>query len=228
MLTPGLILIVGVQPSIAIGTDVAIASVMKLVAGGAYAWKSQVHWRTVWRLAAGSIPGVLVGLVVLSLLDSRAMDLYLQRALAVLLFIAGATGLVRLVVHRTPPPHSEGPGVVAAAVMGFLTGLLVTITSVGSGSLLLAVLSLAFPMGATQLVGTDLVHALLLTTVASAGHFVAGRVDMHLAGAVLVGGIPGVLVGVRLATRVPERWLRGILSAVLIVLAIQLLVMGKA
>lgn len=228
LLTPGLILIVGVPPSIAIGTDVAIASVMKLVAGGAYVWQQNVHWRSVWRLAFGSIPGVLVGLLLLKLLEGANIELLLQRMLAVLLVIAGTTGLVRLVIQRKEQPHSTGPGRVTAAILGFVTGLLVTLTSVGSGSLLLAVLSLFFPMAATQLVGTDIVHALMLTSVASAGHLLAGRVDLDLATAVLVGGIPGVLVGVRLATAVPERWLRGILSTVLIVLAGQLLATGKA
>jgi uncharacterized membrane protein YfcA len=228
LLTPGLILVVGVPPSIAIGTDVAIASVMKLVAGGAYIWRSQVHWPSVWRLALGSIPGVLVGLFVLTLLKGRDMDVFLQRLLAALLVVAGSTGLLRLVIQRGQAAQSEGPGRITAAILGFLTGLLVTLTSVGSGSLLLAVLSLFFPMAATQLVGTDIVHALMLTSVAGAGHFLAGRVDLHLASAVLLGGIPGVLVGVRVATAVPERWLRGMLSFVLIVLAGQLLTTGKA
>lgn len=228
LLTPGLILVVGVSPSIAIGTDVAIATVMKLVAGGFYIWRSQVNWRTVWRLATGSIPGVLLGLFVLTLINKADINFYMQRLLAVLLVIAGVTGLVRLFVQRTPPDHTDGPGRLTAAVLGFLTGLLVTMTSVGSGSLLLAILSLFFPMAATTLVGTDIVHALMLTSLASAGHFMAGRLDLGLAGAVLVGGIPGVLVGVRLATTVPERWLRGALSTVLIVLAGQLLITGKA
>src|SRR5688572_30806769 len=82
LLTPGLILIVGVPPAIAIGTDVAIATVMKLVAGGIYISRSQVNWRTVWRLAAGSIPGVLVGLYVLTLIDKADASFYMQRLLA--------------------------------------------------------------------------------------------------------------------------------------------------
>src|SRR5262245_61629054 len=89
LLTPGLILIVGVPPSVAIGTDVAIATVMKLLAGGFYVWRSHVNWRTVWRLATGSIPGVLVGLYVLTLIGKADVNFYMQRLLAILLVIAG-------------------------------------------------------------------------------------------------------------------------------------------
>ena len=229
LLTPALILIMGISPSIAIGTGVAIAAVMKFVAGGAFIWRSQVHWQSVWRLAIGSIPGVLVGLAILQQLEGIvASESYLQQLLAILLFLAGVTGLVRLRPRHSNLVKEQGPSVGVAIVLGFVTGLLVTITSVGSGSLLLAVLLVFFPMAAMQVVGTDLAHAFLLTSVASLGHFVAGRVDLNLMTWVLLGGVPGALLGVSLATKMPEQWLRIGLSVVLIGLALQLFSSGNA
>jgi len=229
LLTPALILIMGISPSTAIGTGVAIAAVMKFIASGAFIWRSQVHWQSVRRLATGSIPGVFVGLAILQQLQGMvALESYLQQLLAILLFLAGITGFVSLRPHHSNWLQGEGPTAGVAIVLGFMTGFLVTITSVGSGSLLLAVLLVFFPMAAMRVVGTDLTHAFLLTSVASLGHFVAGRVDLNLMMWVLLGGVPGALLGVSLATRMPERWLRIGLSVILIGLAIQLFASGNA
>ena len=99
-------------------------------------------------------------------------------------------------------------------------------TSVGSGSLLLCVLALGYPLRARETVGTDLVHALLLSAAATLGHAHAGRVDVALAGAVLAGAIPGVLTGARLATGVQERSLRAALAVVLVAIGVPLAVFG--
>ena len=101
-------------------------------------------------------------------------------------------------------------------------GVLVSTTSIGSGSLLLCVLGLFFPLGSRTLVGTDLEHALLLSSAATLAQLVSGRVDLQLAAQVLVGGIPGVLLGTRLTALVPERAMRGGLACVVVGLGVYL------
>jgi uncharacterized membrane protein YfcA len=123
--------------------------------------------------------------------------------LARLLFGAGA---------RTPAAPAAG----WTAALGFVTGLLVSTTSIGSGSLLLCVLAFFFPLPAQTMVGTDLVHALILSAFATLGHLQAGRVDVLLAASVLAGSVPGVLLGARVAHAVPERTLRTVLAVILI------------
>ncbi len=120
------------------------------------------------------------------------------------------------------------PDLPVTVSLGFFTGLLVSMTSIGSGSLLLSVLSLFYPLSAQTMVGTDLVHALLLSSAATVGHSLAGRVDVGLAAAVLVGAIPGVLLGARMAIAMPERSLRAGLAVVLIAIGIQLTMFGSS
>jgi uncharacterized protein len=139
----------------------------------------------------------------------------LQRALGGVLVLAGTATLLRLYFASKVRPVTMPPAA-WTAVLGFVTGLLVSTTSIGSGSLLLCVLALFFPLPAQTMVGTDLVHALILSTAATLGHLRAGRVDVALAAAVLAGSVPGVLLGARLAHAVPERALRVALAVILI------------
>ena len=215
LLTPALVFILRVPPSIAVGSDVLIASVTKLFGGGIYAFRGQVHWPTVGRLLCGSLPGTLAGILLLNYLPVDVREHALQRALGAVLVVAGSATLIRLRFagqSRVAAP----PGVAWAAALGFVTGLLVSTTSIGSGSLLLCVLAIFFPLPAQTMVGTDLVHALILSTAATLGHLQAGRVDGALAASVLAGSIPGVLLGARVAHAVPERVLRTVLAVILI------------
>ncbi|MXZ70549.1 MAG: sulfite exporter TauE/SafE family protein [Acidobacteria bacterium] len=225
LLTPALILIARVPAPIAIGSDVLIASVMKLFGGGFYALRHEVHWPTVGRLALGSIPGAVVGLAILGALPVAQIDYWLTRALGVVLVLAG--GALWLRVHFTGKLRSATqPATRVTVAIGFVVGVLVATTSVGSGSLLLCALVLAYPLGARTTVGTDLVHALFLSAAATVGHAAAGRVDLALAGLVLAGAIPGVLLGARMSVAVPERVLRAGLATVLLLLGIHLATFG--
>ncbi len=215
LLTPGLIFVLGVPPSIAVGSDVLIASVTKLFGSGVYARRGLVHWPTVGRLFAGSLPGAILGVALLDHIAPDVREHLLQRALGGVLVLAGAAALLRLYVRPAARPPAL-PSTAVTAALGFATGVLVSTTSVGSGSLLLCVLTFFFPLPAATLVGTDLVHALLLSIVATLGHLHAGRVDFTLAGLVLAGSVPGVLLGARVAQTVPERALRASLAIVLI------------
>jgi uncharacterized protein len=215
LLTPALIFILRVPPSVAVGSDVLIASVTKLFGSGLYARRRLVHWPTVGRLFAGSLPGAVLGIVLLDHIAPDVREHVLQRALGGVLVLAGAAALVRLGFRPAARP-SRLPSAAVTAALGFATGVLVSTTSVGSGSLLLCVLTFFFPLPAPVMVGTDLVHALLLSIVATLGHLHAGRVDFTLAGLVMAGSVPGVVLGARLAHTVPERALRATLAIVLI------------
>ena len=215
LLTPALIFVLRVPPSIAVGSDVLIASVTKLFGSGVYARRGLVHWPTVGRLFAGSLPGAILGVAILDHIPPDLREHVLQRALGVVLVLAGGASLARLCFRPRVAPAAP-PSAAVTAALGFATGVLVSTTSIGSGSLLLCVLTFFFPLPAPVMVGTDLVHALLLSVVATLGHLHAGRVDFTLAGLVLAGSVPGVLLGARLAQTVPERALRATLAVVLI------------
>ena len=184
LLTPALVLVARVPVATAIASDVLIAAGMKLFGGGVYALRGEVHWQTVGRLAAGSVVGAVAGIWLLNRIPIAALDTYLARALGVVLIIAGAALVLRLTVgaHRRP---RRAPGWPVTVLFGFVTGMLVSMTSIGSGSILLCVLALYYPLSATTIVGTDLVHALVVSSVATAGHSLAGRVDVALAATVL-------------------------------------------
>ena len=226
LLTPALILIARVPPSVAIGSGVLIASGMKLFGGAFYALRREVHWPTVGRLAAGSIPGALVGIAILNRMPLDRLESWLTRALGIVLVTAGAALLLRVMLAGRQQPQRMPPAVVTIG-LGFVIGVLVSMTSVASGSLLLCVLALAYPLRARETVGTDLVHALLLSVAATLGHASAGRVDFALAAAVLAGAVPGVLLGARMATRVEERSLRAALAVVLVAIGVPLAVFGR-
>ena len=215
LLTPALVFILRVPPSLAVGSDVLIASVTKLFGGGSYALRGQVHWPTVGRLLAVSLPGAALGIFVLNHLSPDVREHALQRGLGAVLVMAGVATLVRLRFAAQVQPTTT-PRCGWTAALGFVTGLLVSTTSIGSGSLLLCVLAFFFPLSAQTMVGTDLVHALILSAVATLGHLQAGRVDFALAASVLAGSVPGVLLGARVAHAVPERALRAVLALILI------------
>lgn len=221
LLTPALVFLLGVPASAAVGTDVFVAAAMKLFGGGAYALRGRVHYATVLRLAAGSLPGAAVGLALLRALPPETIDGVLRRGLGLALLVAGASTLLRLLRSDARPARTH-LGLPRAAALGFVVGVLVAVTSVGSGTLLLAVLAPLSPLDAATLVGTDLAHALLLSGAASIGHAVAGRVDFGLAAGLLAGAIPGVLAGARCASALPERALRAGLALLLIGLGVAL------
>jgi uncharacterized protein len=220
LLTPAL-LALGVPSPVAIASDMLAASGMKLFGGGIYALRRQVHWRTVGRLAVGSVPGALAGVGLLNHLEVSSLDGVLRRALGFALLLAASATLVRLKLsgRATLPALPSFP---VTALLGLGTGFLVSVTSVGSGSLLLCVLTVFYPLEPRTQVGTDLVHALILTAVATVGHWVSGRVDVGLSLSILLGGIPGVVLGARLAALVPGRALRAALAGVLLLIGLQL------
>jgi uncharacterized membrane protein YfcA len=227
LLTPALVLLLGVPPRIAVGSDVLIAGVMKLFGGGTYAVQRAVHWPTVLRLLAGSVPGAIAGLLLLRLVPEGALDGIIGRLLGIAMLASGAVSLVRY-IRRVPDQPGAAPTVTKTIAIGFATGALVSVTTVGSGSILIFVLARFFPLRARELVGTDLAHAFVLSVVAAVGHGMAGRLDPALALVVLAGAIPGVVTGALLSGRVPERSLRTALATIVFVVGVRFTALPSA
>ncbi len=220
VLTPALVLGVGIPAPIAVGTDVLVAAVMKLAAGGSYARDKAVDWPLVGALALGSIPGVILG----SALTGMLPEPLIIRFIGAAVLLTGAVTTWRLVRRTTQPSQAlEGPGRWLTAAAGGVTGLLVGATSVGGGTLLLAVLAIGWPLSAKRVVGTDIAHGLLIAAVAALAHGAAGRIDAGLALPLLSGGVPAAILSARIATRIPESALRVTVAATLVLLGVGLL-----
>lgn len=226
LLTPALIYVLGVPPAMAVGSDVFIATLTKLIGGGAYALRKDVHWPIVGQLALGSIPGAIIGKNVLGLFHGGAVDRFIVYGLGGALILAAIFTVHRLLKKEDPDPKFPMPPMWLIVLFGFLTGFIVTVTSVGSGSLLMVALVRFVPIRLTRLVGTDLVHALILSAFATFLHSRTGWVDRDLAASVLVGSIPGVLIGARFARVMPNRPLRAVLATVLAIIGVALLIEG--
>jgi uncharacterized membrane protein YfcA len=223
LMAPVLIFVLHIKPSLAIGSDLVYASVTKVFGAYQHYKHGAVDLRLTRWLATGSVPGALLGSQSIQWLrasQGEAVEGLILRALG------GAFVLVSVsILAKTlwPRRRSVGARLVEFSVarkagtvlLGFAVGLLVGLTSVGSGSLLMTALMLFYPMAATSMVGTDIFHAVLLTATAGASHFFAGNVDLALVSNLLVGSIPGIVLGSRLVSVAPERLLRVVLSIVL-------------
>jgi uncharacterized membrane protein YfcA len=230
LMTPLLILVFGVKPVVAVGTDLAYAALTKTLGGWRHLRKGTVHLGLSAWLAIGSIPGALGGVYVLDMLR-RAYGDGFDDLLIVL--IAGAlllTGL--LVLARALALRSQGDRAdfklgtrhkVAAIALGLSVGFVLGITSAGSGTLIAVGLILGFRLTPLRVVGTDVFHAAVLLWVAAAAHVVSGNVDFALAGTILLGSLPGVWIGTGLAARLPESGLRPALGIVLLASGLGLL-----
>ena len=224
LMTPLLILLFGIKPVVAVGTDLAYAAVTKTVGGIRHFHKGTVQLDIAFWLAVGSIPGALAGVALLELLDLED-DLILGIALG--LGITGALILARALVLTGEGEREEialDPRHKAfAVVLGLSVGTLLGVTSAGSGTLIAVGLILGFRLTPRRVVGTDVAHAAVLLWVASLAHLVSGNVDLALAGTLLIGSIPGVWLGANLSTRLPERGLRPALGIVMFTSGLALL-----
>lgn len=239
LMTPVLVLLFGVHPLAAVSSDLVASAVMKPV-GSVVHWRhGTVNFSLVRWLCLGSIPAAFAGvLVARSLGDSTEVQDVIQIALGVALLIAAAglavRGYLRLVERarvrdgRLEPLSSERPEVavrpVATVLVGVVGGLVVGMTSVGSGSLIIIALMALYPgLLANQLVGTDLVQAVPLVMSAALGHLLFGDFQLDVTTALLAGSIPGVFLGARLSSRAPGGLIRRALAFVLLASALKLL-----
>lgn len=230
IMTPLLMLGLGMPATAAVGTDLAYSTVTKLAGTWQHWRQGTVDGRVVRALATGSVPATLVAVGALVLLHrggaEAEVDAWLKRAIAVMLCIAAVLMLRR--VLRGGTTHDAIGAVSEMAplptkrliAIGVLGGFLVGLTSIGSGSLIIALLVMVISLRPDRLVGTDVAHALFLVGTAALAHLLFLRdVDLALAGKLLVGSIPGVLIGSRLTLRVPRRPLQIGLATLLLTTA---------
>jgi hypothetical protein len=232
LMTPLLVLILGVPPATAVGTDLLYACLTKV--GGAWAHSRHRHidWRVCGLLALGSLPAAGLTLLALSVLsvDPESYTEFLKRCLAGALVVSAAALLAKdklheLALRRSRTADASELSRTGTVIVGALVGALVTATSVGAGALGVAALLFLYPgFAAARIVGTDIAHAVPLTLVAGLGHASLGGVDITLLGNLLLGSLPGVWIGSHASRRIPERWLRLVLASVLVLVAIRLVV----
>jgi uncharacterized protein len=226
LMTPLLILLFGVHPATAVGTDLLYAAGTKTGGSAVHGWSRTVHWPAVARLACGSIPASALTLFVLWKLDLRGDT---ERSLVnlVLCFALTLTA-ISLIFRQAIMERYRGmlEGVdarttaLATVLTGAVLGVLVSISSVGAGAVGVTMLLLLYPrLPIVTIVGSDIAHAVPLTLVAGTGHWALGTVDWALMGVLLMGSLPGIVIGSYSATRVPETVLRLALASVLFVVA---------
>jgi uncharacterized membrane protein YfcA len=232
LMTPLLILIFGIKPVVAVGTDLAYAAVTKTVGGYRHLVKGKVHKRMAMWLAVGSCPGALGGVYVLDVLRDAygdGFDDLLIVLIAGALLLVGLLMLLRVLSVTDASQRERGHLVmetrhkVAAVLLGLSIGFVLGVTSAGSGTLIAVGLIVGFRLTPHLVVGTDVVHAAVLLWVASIAHLASGNVDLALTGTILIGSIPGVWIGTNLSTKLPADVLRPVLAIVLIASGLALL-----
>jgi uncharacterized membrane protein YfcA len=235
LMTPLLVLFAGIPPMVAIGTDLAYGAVTKTLGGWRHWRKGTVDLGVSMYLAVGSVPGALVGVWLLDRLHSaygKSFEPVLLGSIAVALTIVAlailgrALFMPKLVARERHAVEQTRRTRVTAAVIGAVLGLILGVTSVGSGALIGLALILVFHLTPHRVVGTDVFHAAILLWVAGLAHWVSGNVDFALMGTILIGSLPGVWLGTNLISHVSATALRPVLGCVL--LASALGVMSKA
>ncbi len=231
LMTPLLVVLFGIHPATAVGTDLLYAACTKSVGTLVHARRETIDWRITGQLAMGSLPAATFMLLLLSQLDvqTAAVSRVTTPVLAVVILLTVLLLLFQGQFLRALGPRAAGlsPRWLTALTVasGVVLGVLVTLTSVGAGALGVSVLSLLYPrLPMVRIVGSDIAHAIPLTLLAGVGYWYLGAVDWMLLGSLLSGSVPGVIVGSLLATRVPTVVLRGMLAATLTLVAGKLLV----
>jgi uncharacterized protein len=225
LMTPLLILVFGVKPVTAIGTDLAYAAVTKTVGGYKHLRQGTVDVPLSTWMALGSVPAAVGGVYVLDALERAAgasFDATLMAVLAAAIMFTGVVTLARALFFKGLADRErdelrlERRHKAAAVAIGAFVGFMLGVTSAGSGALIALGLILAFRLVPRRVVGTDVFHAAILLWAAALAHLVAGNVDFALAGTLLIGSVPGVWVGSHWSVRIPAATLRTVLGIVLV------------
>jgi uncharacterized protein len=225
LMTPLLILIFGIQPTTAIGTDIFYSAVTKTVGGWRHFRMKTVNMELVRWLATGSVPAAVAGVALVSYIQGQVGEDRLNELVyAVLggtLLMVGVITLARALILRSLIEERDRFEVerrhkVAAIVIGATTGFVIGITSAGSGTVIAILLIAVYRLAPKKVVGTDVFHAAVLLWAAGLAHWVGGNVDFTLAGNILLGSVPGVVVGAALSDRAPQGFIRTALGVVLV------------
>jgi len=236
LMTPILIVVFGIPPVTAVSTDLLYAAVTKFGGTFSYARKKLIEWKVVLLLLLGSIPGSLLTLGYLKGLDGlEQIEHIMNMTLGVSLVLTSIAVFLRNKIrnqamkwqHTSAASHAKKWRPAITVLMGILLGGLVTLSSVGAGALGTAILILLYPrMSMPTIVGSDLVHAVVLTSVAGAGHYGMGNVDLSLLLYLLIGSLPGVFVGSHLGTRLSPKIMQPIMGSILLAIGLRFVIAG--
>ena len=229
LMTPILVLLFGMHPATAVGTDLLYASATKTVGSAVHGFNKTVDWRITARLAAGSLPACALTLFIVSRFDPMGprASAWLSAALGIVLVLTALClfwrARVLAVAGRALEGLSPRRTVQLTILSGAIVGVLVSITSIGAGAIGVTAMFALYPrLPARTIVGSDVAHAVPLTLLAGIGHLIMGSVDVHLLLTLLCGSVPGVTVGNILAARVPEWVTRPVLASVLAIVGLRL------
>jgi uncharacterized protein len=231
LMTPLLILVFGIKPTTAIGTDIFYAAVTKTAGGWRHLKLQTVNMPLTWWMALGSVPSAIAGVWVLDILKDRLGDDLDETVFAILaacLLVVGAITLLRSLfladkIAERDDFEMHTRHKVAAAGIGATTGFIIGLSSAGSGTVIAIMLIAVFRLTPQRVVGTDVFHAAILLWAAGVAHIVGGNVDFALAGTILIGSVPGVILGSNLSVKWPQGILRTALGVVLIAAGVALL-----
>jgi hypothetical protein len=223
LMTPLLIILFGMNPLVAVGTDLLYSVPTKIVGAFVHARQRTIDWDLVHLLAVGGVPGVLTTLAVISglrrIFDVHVLELWTRHAVGVAIIGSALVIFVLPFLRRLAPQTLEDPTTRERVLLiGAAVGITVTLTSIGSGAFtlpLLLVLLSAFD--ARKLVGSDVAFGAILIPFAAIGHWSMGDVNLGVCASLLVGSIPGVILGSRLTRVIPQAWLRPALAGVLVI-----------
>jgi uncharacterized membrane protein YfcA len=224
IMTPFLILVMKLDPVAAVGTDLAFASITKWVSGVQHRQQNNVAWRMVFWMAVGSLPASLIASnFVLRQADrDESLHQMLGKVIGVVLILVSLYTLARLFKLIKIVEDANWPPAWALTLIGLSGGTLVGLTSVGSGTIIMASLLIFYSLPSTELVGLDIMHGAVLTTIPAGVYTFAGQVNWHLVVWLLLGSLPGAWLGVRLVSRVPQQMVRGALSFLLLFAGVRL------
>jgi uncharacterized membrane protein YfcA len=225
LMTPLLILIFGIQPTTAIGTDIFYSAVTKTVGGWRHLRMKTVNMELVKWLALGSVPAAVGGVALVSVIEQHVgedrLDSLVYAVLGGTLLMVGIITLARALILRNLVDERDRFDVerrhkIAAVVIGATTGFVIGVTSAGSGTVIAILLIAVYRLAPKKVVGTDVFHAAVLLWAAGLAHIVGGNVDFVLAGNILIGSIPGVIIGAALSSKAPQGFIRIALGLVLV------------
>ncbi|HTT53384.1 MAG TPA: sulfite exporter TauE/SafE family protein [Streptosporangiaceae bacterium] len=223
LMTPMLILLFGVKPSAAISSDLVAAVLMRPVGAAVHLRKGTVNLRLVGWMVLGSVPAAFLGAYLLHVLGgSSAQQKHVEVALGAALLVGAAAMVLRYILDRrsgtvrTGTVHKITVRPLPTVLIGVIGGVIVGMTSVGSGSLMIVLLLFLYPLlSAGQLVGTDLTQAVPLTAAAAVGALIFGTVQFGVTASIVIGSVPAVLIGSFLSSRAPDRYIRPIITFVI-------------
>ena len=222
LMTPLLVLMFGIHPATAVGTDLLYAGITKISGSVVHGLNDAINWRVTRRLASGSVPAAALSLLTLSHfgVDFEGTSVAITTTLGFALILTAVTLVFRRRLLASAASfldrRSDKEIGLLTTALGAILGVLVSISSVGAGAIGVTVLLMLYPkMPTVRIVGTDIAHAVPLTLLAGAGHWWLGSVDWLLLVSLLCGSIPGIAIGSHFASRVPERVLRPLLAGTL-------------